>query len=172
MKLSNLSPLVLHCNWIRVIYVVISTCYVENLSISHTKSSLHTSGSYNSLGISKSLDHKIANIQTTTQLSRERTGTEEIMTTDGGMLSSTIVDIEQFVLKYLKRLKLDPNEFLQNPTIENLRKIQEAHLQYIPFENLSQHGCSYPATVTDLQQIAVKILDKHRGGFCLYSMDC
>ena len=71
-----------------------------------------------------------------------------------------------FVTKYLHRLQLNPQDFLQ-PTIENLRIIQEAHLRYVPFENLSQHGCSYPATISDLNETVIKILENCRGGFCL-----
>jgi N-hydroxyarylamine O-acetyltransferase len=75
---------------------------------------------------------------------------------------------EDFVSKYLRRLKLDPS--LSNDdseaSIEKLRTLHEAHLAHIPFENLSQHGCSDPATVFDLHQTENKILNKHRGGFC------
>lgn len=74
---------------------------------------------------------------------------------------------EEFLSKYLQRLKLDPALY-QEPeaTIDKLRILQEAHLAQIPFENLSQHGCPHPATVLDLHQTADKILNQHRGGFC------
>jgi arylamine N-acetyltransferase len=71
-----------------------------------------------------------------------------------------------FVTNYLGRLKLKTEDFI-HPTIDNLRMIQEAHLRYIPFENLSQHGCAHPATISNLNDTAVKILEKNRGGFCL-----
>jgi N-hydroxyarylamine O-acetyltransferase len=89
------------------------------------------------------------------------------------LISTTAVGVkanmnkEEFVSKYLRRLKLDPNLFHSNEaSLEKLRILQEAHLARIPFENLSQHGCSDPATVLDIQQTANKILSKHRGGFC------
>ena len=71
-----------------------------------------------------------------------------------------------FVTKYLQRLNLNPEDFTQ-PTIEKLCLIQEAHLRYIPFENLSQHGCAHPATISNLAATATKVLEEHRGGFCL-----
>ena len=74
-------------------------------------------------------------------------------------------DQPTFIVKYFTRLKLNHEDF--QPTIENLRMIQEAHLRYVPFENLSQHGCSHPATISNLNETAIKILDKNRGGFCL-----
>jgi N-hydroxyarylamine O-acetyltransferase len=75
---------------------------------------------------------------------------------------------EEFLSKYLRRLKLDPSLFLKDKeaSIEKLRLLQEAHLAHIPFENLSQHGCSDPATVLNLHSTEQKILHKHRGGFC------
>jgi N-hydroxyarylamine O-acetyltransferase len=75
---------------------------------------------------------------------------------------------EDFVTKYLRRLKLDPSLIHKDgeASIEQLRLLQEAHLAHIPFENLSQHGCSDPATVLDLRQTEDKLLNKQRGGFC------
>jgi N-hydroxyarylamine O-acetyltransferase len=75
---------------------------------------------------------------------------------------------EDFVSKYLRRLKLDPSLFQKDGEafIEKLRAIHEAHLAHIPFENLSQHGCTDPATVPDLHRTKDKILNKRRGGFC------
>lgn len=73
---------------------------------------------------------------------------------------------DEFVAKYMARLKLNPEDFMQ-PSIENLRRIQEAHLRYVPFENLSQHGCAHPATIANLNDTAIKILERNRGGFCL-----
>jgi N-hydroxyarylamine O-acetyltransferase len=46
-----------------------------------------------------------------------------------------------------------------------LQVICEAHLENIPFENLSQHGLSEPASL-NVDHIANKILEHHRGGFC------
>jgi len=69
------------------------------------------------------------------------------------------------VSRYFARLKLSPSEFDELPTVKKLQAIQEAHLAQIPFENLAQHGCSQPA-VLDTTEIAHKILDCRRGGFC------
>lgn len=52
------------------------------------------------------------------------------------------------------------------PTIETLGLIVQSHLSYIPFENLSQHGCDLPASL-DVNSIMEKILFRKRGGFCL-----
>ena len=67
--------------------------------------------------------------------------------------------------RYFRRLQLDPLTLDEGPTLRKLQIIQERHLACIPFENLSQHGCAYPASL-QLQDIAHKILDRHRGGFC------
>jgi N-hydroxyarylamine O-acetyltransferase len=79
-----------------------------------------------------------------------------------------MIEDPEFVSKYMQRLKLDPSFVLdeKGASIEKLQCIQEAHLAQIPFENLAQHGCLYPATVLDIQQTANKILNKNRGGFC------
>jgi N-hydroxyarylamine O-acetyltransferase len=67
---------------------------------------------------------------------------------------------------YFRRLELDSAALDTKPTLAKLRQIQEAHVSKIPFENLAQHGCPYPATVCDVDAIANKVLDKGRGGFC------
>lgn len=88
-----------------------------------------------------------------------------------------MVDDSIFITNYMKRLQLDPQLFIDtsntntisttHTTIDTLRMIQEHHLAYIPFENLSQHGCSYPANVNDMiYDTYHKIIVKKRGGFC------
>jgi N-hydroxyarylamine O-acetyltransferase len=67
--------------------------------------------------------------------------------------------------KYFARLGLDPTRLDPTPTAAKLQAIQEAHVSTIPFENLSQHGCAH-AAVLDVEAIAAKVLDAHRGGFC------
>jgi N-hydroxyarylamine O-acetyltransferase len=67
--------------------------------------------------------------------------------------------------RYFKRLGLSQDRIDQSPTLAMLQAICEAHLENIPFENLSQHGLSEPASV-NVDQIANKILGRHRGGFC------
>jgi N-hydroxyarylamine O-acetyltransferase len=70
--------------------------------------------------------------------------------------------------RYFERLGFSPDaaDALSTPSKVNLDKIIEAHLDRIPFENLSQHGLPMPATL-DIEKTAVKVLDKGRGGFCL-----
>lgn len=51
------------------------------------------------------------------------------------------------------------------PSKENLAKIVEAHLEKITFDNLSQHGLPFTASL-DPAQTARKVLDEKRGGFC------
>lgn len=74
-----------------------------------------------------------------------------------------------FVGLYLDRLKLSScSDWKSLPSLPSLRKLQilqERHLEHIPFENLSQHGCSFPATL-NYTTTANKILNCSRGGFC------
>ena len=63
--------------------------------------------------------------------------------------------------KYLQRLNYSgPTE----PTAETLRQLQLAHLQTVPFENLSIHS-GEPIVLND-QALFEKIVERHRGGFC------
>ena len=69
--------------------------------------------------------------------------------------------------KYFNRFgfSAEEAETLLTPSKVNLDKIMEAHLERIPFENLSQHGLSMPATL-DMKKTATKVLEMGRGGFC------
>lgn len=67
--------------------------------------------------------------------------------------------------RYFNRLDLDPSKLDSQPSINKLRSVREAHLSKIPFENLSQHGCSHSA-VLDIKKLAHTILDRRRGSFC------
>ena len=67
---------------------------------------------------------------------------------------------------YFDRLHLNVGELDQEPTLKKLTQIHEAQLEHICFENLSQHGCSFPATL-DKDSTIEKILIRKRGGFCL-----
>lgn len=70
-----------------------------------------------------------------------------------------------FVERYFRRLKLDPTTLDTQPTATKLAQIHEQHLAEIPFENLSQHGLPYPATL-NVNKTAHKVLYQDRGGFC------
>jgi N-hydroxyarylamine O-acetyltransferase len=50
------------------------------------------------------------------------------------------------------------------PTAETLRALQVAHLQAVPFENLSIHAGE--AIVLEEDALFTKIVDNRRGGFC------
>jgi N-hydroxyarylamine O-acetyltransferase len=63
--------------------------------------------------------------------------------------------------KYLQRLNYTG---LTEPTAETLRQLQVAHLQTVPFENLSIHS-SEPIVLND-EALFEKIVERHRGGFC------
>eukprot|EP01068_Selenidium_serpulae_P002922 Selendium_serpulae@DN2766_c0_g1_i1.p1 len=66
--------------------------------------------------------------------------------------------------RYLERLQLQGDVCLA-PTLDTLKQLVEAHLNHIPFENLSQHGALGVASL-DTKISAEKVLDRHRGGFC------
>ena len=51
-----------------------------------------------------------------------------------------------------------------SPTAETLRRLQVAHLQAVPFENLSIHA-NEPIVLED-QALFEKIVSRRRGGFC------
>jgi N-hydroxyarylamine O-acetyltransferase len=50
------------------------------------------------------------------------------------------------------------------PTIEGLRRLHTAHLERIPFENLSIH-LGEPIAL-EPEALVAKIVDRRRGGFC------
>lgn len=62
---------------------------------------------------------------------------------------------------YLKRLNYTGPT---TPTAETLRQLQLAHLQMVPFENLSIHS-QEPIVLND-DALFEKIVVQHRGGFC------
>jgi N-hydroxyarylamine O-acetyltransferase len=62
---------------------------------------------------------------------------------------------------YLKRINYHGP---LDPTPETLRALQLAHLQAVPFENLSIHGRE--PIVLDDDALFTKIVEKQRGGFC------
>ena len=68
--------------------------------------------------------------------------------------------------RYLKRIRLRRENFDNSPTLENLKRITEAHLENIPFDNLAQHGGKGGPATLDVAQLAEKLLDRQRGGFC------
>jgi N-hydroxyarylamine O-acetyltransferase len=62
---------------------------------------------------------------------------------------------------YLERLGF---EALPPPTIEGLRGLHAAHLERVPFENLSIHLGE--EIVLEPEALVAKIVDRRRGGFC------
>ena len=62
---------------------------------------------------------------------------------------------------YLKRIDY---RGATTPTAETLRALQIAHLQTVPFENLSIHA-GEPITLED-EALFMKIVARRRGGFC------
>lgn len=70
--------------------------------------------------------------------------------------------------RYFDRLGFSKEEaeaLATRPTKANLDRIVEAHLATITFDNLSQHGLPFTASV-DANKNARKVLDEKRGGFC------
>lgn len=65
------------------------------------------------------------------------------------------------VSSYLQRLNYTGPT---SPTAETLRKLQLAHLQTVPFENLSIHS-GEPIVLND-EALFDKIVQRRRGGFC------
>ncbi len=65
------------------------------------------------------------------------------------------------VKRYLKRLNYTGPT---TPTAKTLRQLQLAHLQMVPFENLSIHS-QVPIVLND-DALFEKIVVQHRGGFC------
>jgi N-hydroxyarylamine O-acetyltransferase len=68
---------------------------------------------------------------------------------------------DEFVAAYLGRLGVEPTS---GPTLERLRELHSAHVQRIPFENLSIH-LGEPLSL-DPDRLAEKVLARSRGGFC------
>lgn len=62
---------------------------------------------------------------------------------------------------YLRRINYDGPT---TPNAETLRRLQVAHLQSVPFENLSIHA-NEPIVLED-QALFEKIITRRRGGFC------
>lgn len=65
------------------------------------------------------------------------------------------------VSRYLQRLNYTGPTA---PTADTLRKLQLAHLQTVPFENLSIHS-GEPIVLAE-ERLFEKIVERHRGGFC------
>jgi N-hydroxyarylamine O-acetyltransferase len=82
-----------------------------------------------------------------------------------GIHSFVAMESSSFITRYCARLHLDPTT-IQQGTLDTLQRIHEAHLQWIPFENLAQHGAVGGPASLDIDALAHKILDRHRGGFC------
>ncbi|MEP0985844.1 arylamine N-acetyltransferase [Ekhidna sp.] len=64
------------------------------------------------------------------------------------------------VRAYLERIHLDQ----EGPSFKYLKKLQKAHLQKIPFENLDIHYNT--KIILDYQKVFYKVVIKKRGGFC------
>lgn len=69
--------------------------------------------------------------------------------------------------RYFNRLGFprESVDLVSVPSKENLDKIVETHLNHVTFDNLSQHGLPFTASL-DTERTARKILDERRGGFC------
>lgn len=65
------------------------------------------------------------------------------------------------VIAYLERISYDGTTV---PSAETLRALQLAHLQTVPFENLSIHA-GEPIVLED-EALFTKIVERRRGGFC------
>ena len=65
------------------------------------------------------------------------------------------------ITRYLQRLNYSGST---SPTAETLRQLHLAHLQTVPFENLSIH--SKEPIVLDDTSLFKKIVERRRGGFC------
>jgi N-hydroxyarylamine O-acetyltransferase len=80
-------------------------------------------------------------------------------------------DDDEFLKLYAKRLGLPESYLLDDvvtkPDHSLLCDLQERHLARIPFDNLGQHGGKGGPVTLDLEKIAHKILQRHRGGFCM-----
>jgi N-hydroxyarylamine O-acetyltransferase len=67
----------------------------------------------------------------------------------------------QHIQAYLRRINYDGTTAL---TAGTLRRLQVAHLQTVPFENLSIHAGT-PVVLQD-EALFTKIVERRRGGFC------
>ena len=67
----------------------------------------------------------------------------------------------EFVTAYLGRLEVQPGA---EPTLEYLRALHCAHVNRVPFENLSIH-LGEPLSL-EPDRLAEKVLERFRGGFC------
>ena len=90
-----------------------------------------------------------------------------------GAVRPTTTDISNsmtpFVAKYLDRIGVPQGDFDSSETLnyDLFCRLTEAHLSSIPFENLAQHGGHGGPVTLNLDDIADKILDRQRGGFCM-----
>ena len=66
------------------------------------------------------------------------------------------------VSEYLARLKIDG---VPEATVENLFRLQEAHLKNIPYENLDILA-DIPVTPLDFDSVYEKVIIRRRGGYC------
>lgn len=71
--------------------------------------------------------------------------------------------------RYLERIGLSPDAVFDG--LSDLERLQNAHVTTVPFENLSIVGdpfgdTSGPGVSLDVEALYVKIVDRHRGGFC------
>ena len=81
---------------------------------------------------------------------------------EDALLSETPMPPEQ-ILRYLDRIGLR-DAVPPPPTLETLRRLQSAHLLYVPYENLDL----LRGAITSLEHGALfeKIVEKRRGGLC------
>jgi N-hydroxyarylamine O-acetyltransferase len=75
--------------------------------------------------------------------------------------SSTLTEAKLDIEAYLKRINYTGS---LAPTADTLRELHVAHLQTVPFENLSIHA-GQPIVLED-RALFTKIVEKSRGGFC------
>lgn len=72
------------------------------------------------------------------------------------------------IAQYFQRLHFTADDIeAAGPTFETLKKICANHLEFIPFENLGQHGARGGKQVLDKHLIREKVLERNRGGFCM-----
>jgi len=65
---------------------------------------------------------------------------------------------------YLARIGIDPSALVGAPSLELLTRLQLAHLQTVPFENLAIYAGR--SVTTDNNWTYSKIVDQQRGGWC------
>lgn len=83
-----------------------------------------------------------------------------------------VVDVDA----YLERIGVDPDAVVE-PDWETLARVQAAHVQSVPFENLAIVGDPYPdvaseggidaeGVVLDTAKVYEKVVERERGGYC------